>query len=96
MAKTNSEKAEKTKNSESYKKAKSKAEEYAKDPEKLNDLVDKASNKAAGKKESLDAIRTQLMACFRLIKAYSKGTYRDSLVFVSYAGGISRVFRHAN
>lgn len=70
-------KADKTKNSKSYKKAKNKAEDYAKDPEKLNDLIDKASKKANGKKGPFDTIWVQLMACFRLIKAYAKGTYRD-------------------
>lgn len=69
--------ADKAKYSASYKKAKSKAEDYAKDPEKLSDLIDKASKKANGKQGPLDAIWLQLMACFRLIKAYAKGTYRD-------------------
>lgn len=68
--------ADKAKGSKSYEKAKSKAEEYVKDPEKLNDLIEKASKKANGKKGSLDAIWGQLMACFRLIKAYAQGTYR--------------------
>ena len=54
--------ADKTKNSQSYAKAKSKAEDYAKDPEKLNDLIDKASKKANGKKGPFDAIWVQLMA----------------------------------
>lgn len=70
-------KAEKVKGSKSYEKAKSKAEEYAKDPEKLSGLIDEASKKANGKKGSLDAIWAQLTACFRLIKAYAKGTYRE-------------------
>lgn len=70
-------KAAKAKDSKSYKKAKSKAEEYAKDPDKLNDLIDKATKKAKGKKGPLDAIWAQLMACLRLIKAYAEGTYRD-------------------
>jgi len=70
-------KADKAKDSKSYEKAKSKAEEYVKDPQKLNDLIDKASKKANGKKGLLDAIWRQLMACFRLIKAYAKGTYRE-------------------
>ena len=40
-------------------------------------MIDKASKKADGKQGPLDAIWLQLMACFRLIKAYAKGTYRD-------------------
>lgn len=68
---------DKTKGSKAYEKAKSKAEDYANDPEKLGDLIDKASNKANRKKGPLDDIWVQLMACLRLIKAYAKGTYRD-------------------
>lgn len=75
--KPNSGDAKRTKDSKSYEKAKSKAEEYAKDPEKLNDLIDNASKKASAKKGPLDAIWGQLMACFRLIRAYAKGTYRE-------------------
>ena len=70
-------KAKKAKDSEAYKKAKNKAEQYAGDPGKLNDLIEKASKKANGKKGPLDAVWTQLMACLRLIKAYAKGTYRE-------------------
>jgi len=78
MVKTSDEsKANKVKNSNAYKKAKNKAEEYTKDPEKLNELIDKAAKKANGKKGPLDAVWTQLMASFRLIKAYAKGTYRE-------------------
>ncbi len=77
MVKTSDEsKANKVKDSNAYKKAKNKAEEYTKDPEKLNELIDKAAKKANGKQGPLDAVWTQLMACFRLIKAYAKGTYR--------------------
>lgn len=67
----------KTKQSKSYKKAKSKAESYAKDPEKLNDLIDKASKKAIKKQGPLDGIYEQLIASFRLIRAYAKGSYRE-------------------
>lgn len=70
-------KAKKAKDSKAYKKAKNRAEQYANDPGKLNDLIDKASRKANGKKGPLDAVWTKLMACFRLIKAYAKGTYRE-------------------
>jgi uncharacterized membrane protein YkvA (DUF1232 family) len=78
MTKSNNEsRAEKAKDSESFKKAKSKAEEYASDPDKLNDLIDKASKKANGKKGPLDTVWIQLMACFRLIKAYANGSYRE-------------------
>lgn len=78
MAESNNDsKAKKAKDSEAFKKAKSKAEDYASNPEKLNELIDKAYQKANGKKGPLDAVWTQLMACFRLIKAYAKGSYRE-------------------
>lgn len=55
MEKNPSGKVAKTKAIESFKKAKSKAEEYVKDSEKLNDLIDKASKKASNKMRALDA-----------------------------------------
>lgn len=70
-------KAQKAKDSASYKKAKNKAEEYVDDPEKLKGLIDKAADKAERKKGPLEAVWTQLMACLRLIKAYARGEYRD-------------------
>jgi uncharacterized membrane protein YkvA (DUF1232 family) len=73
----NDSKARKAKDSKAFKKAKNKAEEYASNPDQLNDLIDKASKKANDKMGPLDAIWKQLMACFRLIKAYAKGTYRE-------------------
>jgi uncharacterized membrane protein YkvA (DUF1232 family) len=78
MAESNYEsKIKQAKGSEAFKKAKNKAEEYASDPEKLNELIDTASKKASGNKGPLDAVWAQLMACFRLIKAYAKGSYRE-------------------
>lgn len=74
---SNDSEAKKTKGSKAYKKAKSRAEQYASDPDKLNNLIDTASRKANGKKGPLDAVWTKLMACFRLIKAYAEGTYRE-------------------
>ena len=73
----NDSKARRAKDSKAFKKAKNKAEEYASNPDQLNDLIDKASKKANDKTGPLDAIWMQLMACFRLIKAYAKGTYRE-------------------
>lgn len=70
-------KAEQAKDSESFKKAKNKAEEYVNDPEKLNDLIEKASKKAQGKKGPLGELWEQISSCFRLIKAYANGTYRE-------------------
>lgn len=76
MAKNQSDQAAKAKASRSFKKAKSKAEEYVGDSEKLNTLIDDASKKAADKIGALETVWVQLSACFRLIRAYAKGTYR--------------------
>lgn len=77
MVKNPSDHATRTKASRSFKKAKSKAEEYVNDSEKLNHLLDDASKKASGKIGALGVIWTQLNACFRLLRAYAKGTYRE-------------------
>ena len=77
MAENSSDSAKKTKASASFKKAKSRAEEYVKDSEKLNELIDRASKKATHKMGALNTVWTQLIACFRLIRAYAKGTYRE-------------------
>jgi uncharacterized membrane protein YkvA (DUF1232 family) len=78
MAGSNNEsKAKQAKGSEAFKKAKSKAQDYASNPERLNELIEQASQKANGNKGPLDAVWAQLMACFRLIKAYAKGSYRE-------------------
>jgi uncharacterized membrane protein YkvA (DUF1232 family) len=78
MAQSNYEsKIKQAKGSQAFKKAKKKAEQYASDPHKLNELIDTAAKKANGNKGPLDAVWAQLMACFRLIKAYAKGSYRD-------------------
>ncbi len=69
-------KATQAKESETYKKARNKAEQYAKEPEKLHDLLAKATTKANGKKGSLSGVWQKLTVCFRLIKAYANGSYR--------------------
>jgi uncharacterized membrane protein YkvA (DUF1232 family) len=63
--------------SSSFKSAKSKASEYANDPDKLNDLLDKAQKKANSKKGPLSEVWDSLMACFRLLRAYATGKYRN-------------------
>ncbi|MGK0249356.1 MAG: uncharacterized membrane protein YkvA (DUF1232 family) [Oleispira sp.] len=68
---------DKAKKSKAYSKAKSNAENYVNNPQKLNDLIEVASKKANHKKGPLEAVWIKLMACFRLIKAYAKGTYRE-------------------
>ncbi|MFQ3171549.1 MAG: uncharacterized membrane protein YkvA (DUF1232 family) [Oleispira sp.] len=77
MSDNNESKAKKAKDSKAFNKAKSKAEDYVGNPEKLNELIDNASIKANNKKGPLNAVWKQLMACFRLIKAYAKGSYRE-------------------
>ena len=63
--------------SSSYKSAKNKASEYANDPDKLNDLLDKAAKKADSRKGSLAEVWNSLMACLRLLRAYATGRYND-------------------
>jgi uncharacterized membrane protein YkvA (DUF1232 family) len=61
-----------------FKKAKEKAIELAKDPDKLRDLVKKAQEKAKDKKSGpIGEVWDSLMKCFRLIVAYAKGEYRE-------------------
>ena len=63
--------------SASFNSAKSKAKEYTNDPDKLNDLLDKAQKKADSKKGPLSEVLVSLMAFFRLLRAYATGKYRD-------------------
>ena len=69
--------ARKTRDSKSYQKAKNKAEEYINSPEKLGKLVSDATEKAKRKSGPLEEVRDSLLACFRLIKAYANGSYRE-------------------
>lgn len=80
MSYSNTEKsdAQKTRGSRSYEKAKSKAEEYIKSPDKLGKLVNDATEKANRKNGPLKEVWDSLMACFRLIKAYANGSYREA------------------
>ncbi|GGO79031.1 hypothetical protein GCM10011348_12320 [Marinobacterium nitratireducens] len=70
-------KADTAKASQAFRKAESKAQAYAGDPDKLRNLIAKASRKASSRQGALDAVWQQLMACFRLIRAYANGSYRD-------------------
>ena len=55
---------------------KNKAAEYLNNPEKLNELIDKAKNKAESKKQGpLKEVLDSLMALFRLLRAYAKREY---------------------
>jgi uncharacterized membrane protein YkvA (DUF1232 family) len=68
---------EKVEESSSFKAAKNKASDYANDPDKLNDLLDRASRKADAKKGPLSEVWDSLMACLRLLRAYATGQYKD-------------------
>jgi len=63
--------------SRSYGRARSKAASYVGSRDKLTDLIDKASEKATGKKRGLKDVWPSLMAFFRLIRAYANGSYRQ-------------------
>lgn len=63
--------------SEAYARAKSRASAYAQDPDKLNDLVDRASRKAKARQGRLTQVWESLTACFRLLRAYATGQYRE-------------------
>jgi len=63
--------------SSTYQSAKSRASGYANDPERLNDLLDKATSKARTRRGPLSQVWDSLMACLRLLRAYAAGSYRD-------------------
>lgn len=68
---------EKVEASSSYKSAKEKASGYANDPQKLNDLLDRAARKADSRKGPLSEVWDSFMACLRLLRAYATGQYKD-------------------
>jgi uncharacterized membrane protein YkvA (DUF1232 family) len=71
-------KPEKAVKSPEFKQAKSKAEEYARDPEKAKRLIDEAFKKAKGKnKGPLGEVWRYLTALIRLTRAYFNRQYTD-------------------
>lgn len=65
-------------NSAEFQQAKSKAEEYIRDPEKTNGLLDEAIKKAKGKnKGPLTEVWRYITALIRLVRAYVQGNYKD-------------------
>lgn len=61
-------------------KTKSKAEEYARDPKKVKELLDRAVKKAKSYERNrgpLAEVWSYLTALFRLLRAYIRGDYRD-------------------
>jgi uncharacterized membrane protein YkvA (DUF1232 family) len=69
--------AKKARDSKSYQKAKSKAEEYARSPDKLTQLLNQAKEKARRKSGPLAEVWDSLTTCFRMVKAYANGSYRE-------------------
>lgn len=68
---------EEVEKSSAFKSAKDKAIEYAKNSRKLNELLDKAVEKARSSNKRLVEVRDSLLASFRLLRAYATGRYRD-------------------
>ena len=61
-----------------FQEAKEKAKEFAKDPDKLQNLVEKARVKAQDKKSGpIGDVWDALMTCFRLLIAYASREYRE-------------------
>jgi uncharacterized membrane protein YkvA (DUF1232 family) len=61
-----------------FREAKLKAEGIAKNPELLNDLIQKADKKALEKGRSvLGEAWDSLATCFRMLRAYARGEYRN-------------------
>ena len=64
--------------SEEFKKARSKAEEYARDPEKTRKLVDEALKKARQKRSGpLGEVWKYFTAIIRLVRAFARRQYTD-------------------
>lgn len=70
-------KAKNVRKSKFFKSAKSKAKDYLNSPDKIHRLIDKAKKKANRRNSPLKEFWESLMTCFRLLKAYAKGTYRE-------------------
>ena len=68
---------ERVKGSSSYKSAQKSASDYAHDPGKLRDLLDRAAAKAKSQQGRLSEVWESLMACLRLLRAYASGHYKD-------------------
>jgi uncharacterized membrane protein YkvA (DUF1232 family) len=64
-----------TMNSDSFQRAKSKAEDYARDPKKAKKLVDEAARKSEANKGVLEDVWHYLQALIRMIKSYYNRSY---------------------
>ena len=61
----------------SFKRFEEKAKRYVENPKEINGLLKKALHKANHKKGSLTEVWDKLQLFFELVKAWSKGDYRD-------------------
>ena len=68
---------EKVEHSSSYRDAKANAADYARDPARLQSLLDRAKRKARAQQRRLAEVWDALMAAMRLLRAYARGDYRD-------------------
>ena len=76
--KASSKAAQEAVQSAEFKKARSKAEEYARDPEKTKKLVDEALKKSRQKgKGPIHEVWKYLTAIIRLVRAYARRQYTD-------------------
>ncbi len=67
----------KVEDSSSYRDAKASAADYARDPARLQGLLDRAKRKARAQQRRLAGVWDALMAAMRLLRAYARGDYRD-------------------
>ena len=68
---------EKVEDSASFRDAKADAADYARDPARLQSLLDRARRKARAQQRRLADVWDALMAAMRLLRAYAHGDYRD-------------------
>ena len=68
---------EKVEDSSSFRDAKHSAAGYARDPARLQALLDRAKRKAHAQQRRLAEVWDSLMAAIRLLRAYARGDYRD-------------------
>lgn len=68
---------QKVEQSSFFKRARRLALEYVKTPARLNRLLDKAVQKFNRRQGPLAEIRDSLQACYRLLRAWSGGRYRE-------------------
>lgn len=76
-------------NSSFFRNARRRAAEFLRNPGKLRQLLERATKKSTTRGSRLGEARDSLLACLRLLKAYSRGSYREipweSLVSIAAA-----------